>query len=188
MLAVKEQLISLSYQRERDPDDSPTAIYQRNVVWNGQVGGRSLVGECGNANSKFKRQGGGGSCPIAFPPSASPVTFRTGSPSPTCTSGSGCGSLCEGFFCDNSPLEQNPDFLDPRDPDSVQNPTGPNYGNWDGTTTNSRLPTSPPITLTPSQTRPRPAATHTRSQPWGAASSSSRSSWSTKRKKTAQIS
>ncbi|RKU43473.1 hypothetical protein DL546_002301 [Coniochaeta pulveracea] len=31
-----------------------------------------------------------------------------------------------------SPLRTNPDFLDPRNPDSVQNPTGPKYGDWAG--------------------------------------------------------
>lgn len=159
MLAVKEEIISLSYQRERNPDDPSAAVYQRNVVWNGQIGGRSLVTECGSANSKLKRQDGS-PCPVAFPPSASSVTFRTGSPSPTCIAGLRCGSLCEGYFCDRSPLKQNPDFLDPRNPDSVQNPAGPNYGNWDGNKTTRKESTSPPTSLTPSQ-----SPTTTRSYP-----------------------
>ena len=57
-------------------------------------------------------------------------------------------------------MKQNPDFLDPRDPDSVQNPTGPNYGNWNGNKTTSKGSTSPPTSPTPSQT-----PTTTRSYP-----------------------
>lgn len=50
-------------------------------------------------------------------------------------------------------MKQDPDFLDPRDPDSVQNPTGPNYGNWNGNKRGSRTGSPiPPITPTPSQT------------------------------------
>jgi hypothetical protein len=54
-----------------------------------------------------------------------------------------CGSSCAGFFCAGSPLKQNSDFLDPRNPDS------PYYGDWDGaitrTTTTTRATTATPM-------------------------------------------
>ena len=53
--------------------------------------------------------------------------FTSGQPSPTCTSG--CGTLCTGgIFCSQPCLTtcggtQNPDFLDPANPKSPQNPS-----------------------------------------------------------------
>ncbi|KAK4040642.1 hypothetical protein C8A01DRAFT_35295 [Parachaetomium inaequale] len=73
------------------------------------------------------------------------MTFRTGQSYPTCA-GVGCGSSCKGYFCEGNPLTQNPDFLDPRNPDSVQNPIGPYYGDWDGTITRSTTAVPGPST------------------------------------------
>ncbi|KAB5522871.1 putative peptidase, partial [Coniochaeta sp. 2T2.1] len=152
--AVKERILELVYRRPRPRDAPDTLVFQRDVVFNGQAGGRSEVGQC-EAGGALRRRAGG-SCPLAVPPEPSPVTFRTGPPGPICASGSRCGSLCEGFFCEGSPLQQNPDFLDPLNPDSVQNPTGPNYGNWNGNRTITPLPTRPPTTPTPPVT-PKPS-------------------------------
>ncbi|KAK0639445.1 hypothetical protein B0T16DRAFT_395177 [Cercophora newfieldiana] len=43
-----------------------------------------------------------------------------------------CGEFCRGFYCPDSPIKTNPDFLDPRNPDSVQNPSSPNHNQWTG--------------------------------------------------------
>lgn len=117
--AVKREILRLAYVRRRTPNKPAAARWERRVIWNGQQGSDSAVG-------------GGGS--VAIPPIPSPVSFQSGSASPTCTSGSRCGVSCAGFFCATSNLTHNPDFEDPQNPDSVQNPDGPNYGNWDGTT------------------------------------------------------
>ncbi|KAK1833706.1 hypothetical protein QBC39DRAFT_242568, partial [Podospora conica] len=83
-----------------------------------------------------KRQAGGGACPVVVPPSqggnnggspgsgsgsgpgsgpgfASFISFATGAPSPTCTSG--CGTLCTGYFCLPQPTGKPADQWDPRD-------------------------------------------------------------------------
>jgi hypothetical protein len=76
------------------------------------------------------------------------VNFSPGPPSPTCQLGQpGCGAICTGYFCEGSPFSQNPDFLDPRNPNSVQNPSSPNYGNWDG-----GVPGCPPLRPIPTFT------------------------------------
>ncbi|KAB5522077.1 hypothetical protein GE09DRAFT_1195213 [Coniochaeta sp. 2T2.1] len=153
--AVKTEILRWAYMRQRQGDMPATAEFRPRVIWNAQYEGRSLVGRCDDTR-RAKLVGRDDACPVAFPPSASPVTLRTGSAAPTCTSGPRCGSPCEGFFCEGSPLQQNPDFLDPLNPDSVQNPTGPNYGNWNGNRTITPLPTGPPTTPTPPVT-PKPS-------------------------------
>jgi hypothetical protein len=154
-VSVKERIVRLAYRRQPQPNH-PEGPYQRyidRVVWNGQKWGRSIVPEC-SGGSKAKRQSSGGSCPVAFPPQPSPLTFRTGPPQPTCA-GAGCGSSCAGFFCPGTPLKQNPDFLDPRNPDSVQNPDSPYYEDWDGTITRTTTTTTKTIpTTTPTPPKP----------------------------------
>ncbi|KAJ0414230.1 hypothetical protein BJY00DRAFT_34766 [Aspergillus carlsbadensis] len=138
---VKQRIVDLAYRRPRPPN-RPTEVYPDTAIWNGQVGGRSVAGDCSGGVSQTKRQSSSNACPVAFPPEASPLTFRTGAPQPTCA-GTGCGSSCGGgFFCAGSPLQQNPDFLDPRNPDSVQNPDSPYYGDWDATITRTSTVTS----------------------------------------------
>ncbi|GFF59677.1 hypothetical protein IFM46972_11448 [Aspergillus udagawae] len=132
---VKERIVDLAYHRQPHPN-YPDVPYD-------------------NGGSKAKRQSSSGSCPVAFPSQPSPLTFRTGPPQPTCA-GAGCGSSCAGFFCPGTPLKQNPDFLDPRNPDSVQNPDSPYYKDWDGTitrtTTTTPTKTIPTTTPTPPKT------------------------------------
>lgn len=141
---------------------------ERDVVFNGQIGGHSLVVGCGGTALSKNRRQAGAACPFNKPPAASPVTFRTGSPAPTCSSGPRCGSICAGFFCEGSSWTRNPDFLDPRDPGSVQNPNGPNFGSWnenpDATTRSYPHPTVPAtltVSTTPSTTRSYPHPTVT---------------------------
>jgi hypothetical protein len=43
-----------------------------------------------------------------------PVTYKPGSPSPTCTGN--CGSICAGFYCLPTPTGTPPDFWDPENP------------------------------------------------------------------------
>jgi hypothetical protein len=149
---VKQRIVDLAYRRPATldyPDDN----YPEKVVWNGQMNGESVAGDCSSDGSKTKRQsssGGSGSCPVAWPPEAPSLTFRTGPAQPTCA-GAGCGSSCAGFFCAGSPLKQNPDFLDPRNPDSVQNPDSPYYKDWDGTITRTTTTTTK-TTSTPTST------------------------------------
>ncbi|KAL2844872.1 glycosyl hydrolase family 71-domain-containing protein [Aspergillus pseudodeflectus] len=138
---VKQRIVDLAYRRPA-PVNRPNDVYPGTAVWNGQMGGRSVAGDCSGGVSKIKRQSSSNPCPVAFPPQASPLTFRTGAPQPTCAR-TGCGSSCGGgFFCAGSPLQQNPDFLDPRNPDSVQNPDSPYYDDWDGTITRTSTTTS----------------------------------------------
>jgi hypothetical protein len=96
----------------------------------------------------------GGSCAVAFPPEAAPLTFRTGSPQPTCA-GTGCGTSWAGFFCAGYPLKQNPDFLDPGNPDSVQNPDSAYYEDWDGIITRTTTTTSTRTSTTTAPTSNR---------------------------------
>jgi hypothetical protein len=142
---VKHRIVDLAYQRQPDPQNPMLGVpYPDEVVWNGQQNGRSVVKDCGNGSGAAqKKRQSGGSCPVAFPPKVSPVTFRAGPPQPTCSSGAACGSACTGFFCSGSTLTQNPDFLDPRNQDSVQNPQGPYYTDWEGTVTRSTGPPKP---------------------------------------------
>ncbi|KAL2811377.1 hypothetical protein BJX63DRAFT_399158 [Aspergillus granulosus] len=89
---VKQRIVELAYRRQKNPKN-PNDIYPDKVVWNGQANGKSNAGDCSSGASKTKRQSsGGGSCPVAFPPEAPALTFRTG-----------CGSSCAGFFCPGSP-------------------------------------------------------------------------------------
>jgi hypothetical protein len=154
---VKQRIVDLAYRRPAQPN-YPNDDYPDKVVWNGQMGGRSVAGDCsGGSMTKRQSSNSGGSCPVAFPPETLPLTFRTGASQPTCA-GAGCGSSCGGgFFCAGSPLKQNPDFLDPRNPDSVQNPDSPYYGDWDGTitrtTTTTTTSTSTSTTMAPTSTR-----------------------------------
>ncbi|KAK4455139.1 peptidase S8/S53 domain-containing protein [Podospora aff. communis PSN243] len=125
--AVKSRIVELAYVREAPPGKNPADYFQP-MIWNGQlIGGGNVCGTGGPA----KRQvtGPGSSCPVNIPPPAVAATFNRGAPSPTCAS-SGCGQFCRGFFCEGSPVLTNPDFLDPRNPNSVQNPASPNYGQW----------------------------------------------------------
>ena len=121
--AVKEEIQRLAYVRKRPtnvPDNALNVRYDKKVVWNGQTGSDSAVGGDGAI----------GSVPVP-----SPITISSAAtPSPTCTSGAGCGVICSGYFCSNSNFTHNPDFEDPANPDSVQNPDSPNYGNWGGST------------------------------------------------------
>ncbi|KAK4096835.1 carbohydrate-binding module family 24 protein [Parathielavia hyrcaniae] len=162
---VKERILALAYARQRRPGRSDTEYAPDTVIWNGQQNGGSIVRACSGGNTK--RQSGG-SCPVQHPPNAPTFTFRTGSAEPTCVSGAACGSSCKGFFCQGNPLPQNPDFLDPRNPGSVQNPTGPYYGDWDGTInrpSSTRTPTSTTSTARPKPTGPTPAPGHGDSTP-----------------------
>ncbi|KAK0613635.1 hypothetical protein B0T14DRAFT_569660 [Immersiella caudata] len=52
-----------------------------------------------------------------------------GAPSPTCAAG-GCGQFYRGFFCEGTPIQTDPGFLGPRNPDSVQNPASPKHSQW----------------------------------------------------------
>ncbi|KAL2126620.1 hypothetical protein VTI74DRAFT_527 [Chaetomium olivicolor] len=145
--SVKQRIVDLSYRRQRRAGRSSNEEYPDKVVWNGQQGGRSIVDACGGSK---KKRGSGGSCPVQFPPDTPTLTFRTGPAQPTCSSGSACGSACKGFFCAGSPLKQNPDFLDPANPDSVQNPDSPYYGDWDGTKPRVTVkPTTASYTISP---------------------------------------
>jgi hypothetical protein len=121
--AVKAEILRLAYVRQRRSNIPANALgveYTRNCIWNGQTGSDSAVGGDGAI----------GSVPVP-----SPITIQSAAtPSPTCTSGAGCGVICSGYFCSNSNFTHNPDFEDPSNPDSVQNPDSPNYGNWGGST------------------------------------------------------
>ena len=173
--SVKQRILALAYRRATNPAYA-NDIYPDTVVWNGQQNGGSVVAACGGTGSpgttrRRRRSGqGGDSCPVAFPPPVPTLTFRTGAAQPTCA-GAGCGSACAGFFCAGSPLTQNPDFLDPRNPDSVQNPDGPYYNDWDGTITRSTTTTTSTSTSTdapvhtPTDHHPRPEAGHGASEP-----------------------
>ncbi|KAJ0413073.1 glycosyl hydrolase family 71-domain-containing protein [Aspergillus carlsbadensis] len=162
---VKEAILGLSYRRRTQPNPRWTdSVYPDTVVWNGQQAGRSTVPQArncrrnaaSNTNSKRQSDGDSGSCPVAFPPEAETLTFRTGAAQPTCA-GSGCGSgYGRGFFCAGSQLQQNPDFLSPRNPDSVQNPDSPYYGDWDGTITRTTTTTT---TTTRTSTTSAPTST-----------------------------
>jgi hypothetical protein len=156
--SVKQRILSLAYRRQIHPDRDPLEAgqyFSDRVIWNGQQNGGSIVEAC-NSNNNNKRDGVD-ACPVQFPPHASPLSFRPGQPQPTCASGDACGSACKGFYCDRSPLQENPDFLDPRNPDSVQNPDSPYYNDWDGATTRKPSPTST-TSATPTST-PTSAAT-----------------------------
>ncbi|KAK5653721.1 hypothetical protein OQA88_8752 [Cercophora sp. LCS_1] len=167
---VKQEIVAKSFQRKgsdtiRGYDGEltyPQHLFQRNVVWNGILAdggtctaptaatrrrrdaednaGMEMEVHTRGVHGVHKRQQSGGSC--ALPPKPSPVTLRpTGTPGPVCAAGSlGCGQRCRGFFCQDSPLTTNPDFLDPRNPDSVQNPASPKYGDWDGPEPVSPIP------------------------------------------------
>jgi len=81
-----------------------------------------------------KRQAGG-QCQLVFNPPNNPVenpngpggvpgatgggvlTYKAGSPSPTCRSN--CGTLCSGFYCSPNPTGTPPGFWDPKDPSHV---------------------------------------------------------------------
>lgn len=147
----------------------PRERFTSKVVWNGQKGGGSVVAACGGSQSGARKRQTGGSCPVQFPPEAPTLSFRTGGPQPTCASGSVCGSGCKGFFCEGNPLSQNPDFLDPRNPDSVQNPSGPYYNDWEGVITRSSSTTSTAPTSTsttkPAPTGPIPTPGHGKATP-----------------------
>ncbi|KAK4187709.1 glycosyl hydrolase [Podospora australis] len=147
--SVKRRIQALAYQRPRITEGvHPQAFWPSNVVWNGQQAGGPVV--CSSSSSaKMKRQNGG-SCDVNFPTEPSPIGFRTGDPQPTCAAGSVCGVGCKGYFCENTPVDVNPDFLDPRNPDSVQNPSAKNYGDWDGASSTSK--TSTRTTSTSSRT------------------------------------
>ncbi|KAH8678326.1 hypothetical protein BX600DRAFT_545929 [Xylariales sp. PMI_506] len=43
----------------------------------------------------------------------SPITFATGTPSPTCGPNDQCGTLCTGFYCVPTPTGSPPDYTDP---------------------------------------------------------------------------
>lgn len=172
--AVKQEILRFAYQRSKRPEQPDSTVFRPRVIWNAQLNGRSLVGKCDTAGSGgAKNEKRDDSCPMAVPPSASPITFRSGPASPTCISGSRCGSLSKGYYCEGSPLNQNPDFLDPRHPDSVQNPNGPNFGDWDGNMTATRTPALSQVNPTssgtqtstrnpvPSQVTPAPSKTQT---------------------------
>ncbi|KAL4929521.1 glycosyl hydrolase family 71-domain-containing protein [Aspergillus undulatus] len=148
---VRRKILDFAYRRTARDDGYSDSIYLDRVVWNGQMGGETVAGDC---SKKTKRQSSSDdSCPIVnFPPQPSPLTFRTGQAQPTCVADSACGTSCGGgFFCPGTPLKQNPDFLDPRNPDSVQNPDSPYYGDWDGTV--SRTTTTTTTTSTKTTTR-----------------------------------
>ncbi|KAL4885767.1 glycosyl hydrolase family 71-domain-containing protein [Aspergillus karnatakaensis] len=158
--SVKQRIVDLAYRRTALAGHRPE-WYLDNVVWNGQKNGRSYANECGSSTSNTKRQTSSGSCPVAFPPEAQPLTFRTGSPQPTCA-GTGCGSACgSGFFCAGSPLQENPDFLDPRNPDSVQNPDSPYYEDWEGTITRTTTRTTTTTSTRTSTSTSAPTSTGT---------------------------
>jgi hypothetical protein len=148
------------------------------MIWNGQTNGR--VSPCigSSSNNKDKRQADGEACVLpGGGNSGKPLTFSSGVPSPTC-SGSHCGSYCTGFFCsapcstscgappDNPTQTVNPDFFDPSNPNSCQNPDSPNFGNCDGpapvvppcqtTTISGTVGCYSSTTQTPSPTPPPP--------------------------------
>jgi hypothetical protein len=127
---LKERILELQWARPEQPSDGSSQ--QRgfkcvnqwpNAIYNGARDGYTCPIE--------KRQVGG-ACSSSPPPTGtagavqSPITFTSGPPSPSCTAG--CGTLCDSpnfcvapclTNCGNSP---NPDFLDPADPNSPQNP------------------------------------------------------------------
>lgn len=155
---VKQRILRLAYKRQLRPGRNPVEYLPDTVIWNGQKNGGSVVRACGGSGGGTKKRQSGGSCPVNFPPRAPTLTFRTGGPQPTCTSGTACGTGCKGFFCPaGNPLAQNPDFLDPRNPDSVQNPTGPYYGDWDGAITRSPSSSSSTVSTLTSTSQPAPA-------------------------------
>ncbi|KAL5049507.1 glycosyl hydrolase family 71-domain-containing protein [Aspergillus fruticulosus] len=137
---VRRKILDFAYRRTARDDGHSDSIYLDRVVWNGQMGGETVAGDC---SKKTKRQSSSDdSCPVVnFPPQPSPLTFRTGQAQPTCGGG---------FFCPGTPLKQNPDFLDPRNPDSVQNPDSPYYGDWDGTISRITTTTTTSTTTTSS--------------------------------------
>ncbi|KAK7943020.1 Glucan 1-3-beta-glucosidase [Apiospora aurea] len=91
--------------------------------------------------------GGGGDDTIG-----DPITYRPGSPSPTCTSG--CGTLCRGYYCVPSPTGFPPDYYDPKDPNHQPSTTGrtdvptssPTGGTTTGRTDMPTLTTGSPYT------------------------------------------
>ena len=156
--SVKQRIVALAYARPRRPGRTAAEYSPNTFIWNGQQNGGSIVGACSGGSAPHKKRQNGGSCPIQAPPQVPTFTFRTGGAQPTCVSGAACGTSCKGFFCQGNPLPQNPDFLDPRNPDSVQNPTGPYAGDWDGTISRA---TAPPTgtTALPGTTTAKPAPT-----------------------------
>lgn len=103
-----------------------------------------------------KRQAGGAVCPVVVggssgsgsgsgsgPGFPSFISFATGAPSPTCTSG--CGTLCTGYFCRPNPTGKPADQRDPKAPPVITPTPGPDEPD----------PTPPPLSpksCTPPQT------------------------------------
>lgn len=119
----------------------PRRIAERDVIFNGQLGGDTLVGGCGSTSSTKSIRSSNpnnllvraNTCQWTKPPADKPIRIEVGSPSPVCSFSSGCGKSCGGgFYCKETRWKRNPDYEDPRNPDSVQNPQSDNYGDWEG--------------------------------------------------------
>ncbi|KAL3488023.1 glycosyl hydrolase family 71-domain-containing protein [Aspergillus germanicus] len=157
---VRRRILDFAYRRPVQAN-YPNERYPDTVVWNAQIGGESVGGDC---SKKTKRQSGDdGACAVVnFPPQPSPLTFHTGQAGPICLAGSVCGTACGGgFFCPGTDLTQNPDFQDPQNPDSVQNPDSPYYGDWDGEIARPTTTTTTTTTKTTTTTSSTATATHT---------------------------
>ncbi|KAL3443670.1 hypothetical protein BJX65DRAFT_311644 [Aspergillus insuetus] len=124
--SVKEKIVELAYPRP-PRKTTPEDYYPNKVIWNGQMNGESAAGDCDGSKTKRQSSSGGR---LALALAAAPAA-----PAP-------------------SPLKQNPAFLDPRSPDSVQNPDSPYHEDWDGTITRTTTTSTRTSTTTaPTSTR-----------------------------------
>jgi hypothetical protein len=154
---VADLIKELGYERPRYIDsmgqEDKNGVYPK-MVWNGQRKGS----QCINPSNNQKRQDGDQANACVLPGNGNrgpdkPLTFSPGNASPTCTGN--CGTYCTGFYCsapcstkcgpppDNPTQTIKPDFFDPSNPDSCQNPNSPNYGNC-----NDPAPIAPPCKTT----------------------------------------
>jgi len=145
--SMKEKIEGMQWSRKKGDNDYP------NMIWNGQNSGLCPANR--NINDIKRRD-------CSSPPSitlglGAPITFKSGSPNPTCT-GTGCGTYCSiGPYC-NAPCAgtcggENPDFEDPANPDSPQHSTTPT-----ATKTTSKIVISTKEAVTPTKEPPQPTS------------------------------
>ncbi|KAK4156927.1 hypothetical protein C8A00DRAFT_40616 [Chaetomidium leptoderma] len=101
------------------------------IIWNGQVYSHSCLLDrpfdgddvCGDplpadlgtlsptGGELVQGNGDGSDYPSGQGPAGPIITYRSGTPSPTCTTK--CGTLCTGYYCEPNPTGEPPDFTDP---------------------------------------------------------------------------
>src|SRR5262245_52117510 len=115
---VKAKILALSRPIKTRPDPGGTSV---NVVWNAQD--KLSVCVVLKRGGPFDRRADDDTCPLPgggsggggsgggsdeSVPKGPPVTFTSGPPGPTCTSG--CGELCTGAYCILNPTGIPGDF------------------------------------------------------------------------------